>query len=114
MSRAIEFHPAALLHTQKENLDTRRRDSLSFRFTLEAAVHKSLAKAIIKLFNEGNIKEFCKNMQRENYKFSWDRMVDVGLEWLCMQLLKMYRLTRLTSVNCRRIRLYAMEHQMVI
>ena len=36
-----------------------------------------LADAIIKFFQLGNIKEFSVNVRQENYKFSWDRMVDV-------------------------------------
>ena len=36
-----------------------------------------LAQAILKFFREGNVEEFRKNIEKENYKFSWDRMVDV-------------------------------------
>ena len=35
-----------------------------------------LAKAIIMFFQDGNIKEFNNNIRQENYKFSWDRMVE--------------------------------------
>ncbi len=38
--------------------------------------HK-IAEAIIKFFSEGNVEEFRENVKKENYKFSWDRMVDV-------------------------------------
>ena len=36
-----------------------------------------LSEAIIKFFQEGKAKTFRDNIRRENYKFSWDRMVDV-------------------------------------
>ena len=36
-----------------------------------------LAKAIIKFFSGGNNEEFRENVMNENYKFSWDRMVNV-------------------------------------
>ena len=36
-----------------------------------------LAKAIIKFFQEGNSREFSQNVEKDKYKFSWDRMVDV-------------------------------------
>jgi len=40
------------------------------------SIHE-LAEAITKFFSEGNSEEFRKNVKNENYKFSWDRMVDV-------------------------------------
>jgi len=36
-----------------------------------------LAQAILKFFRDGNAEEFSKNVKKENYKFSWDRMIDV-------------------------------------
>jgi len=36
-----------------------------------------IAEAIIRFFQNGNADEFRNNVTRQNYKFSWDRMVDV-------------------------------------
>lgn len=36
-----------------------------------------IASAIVKFFQEKKAKEFSENVKRENYRFSWDRMVDV-------------------------------------
>jgi glycosyltransferase involved in cell wall biosynthesis len=36
-----------------------------------------LAEAIVKYFSEGNVEIFDKNVKKENYKFSWDRMVNI-------------------------------------
>jgi glycosyltransferase involved in cell wall biosynthesis len=36
-----------------------------------------IAQAIIKFFCEGNKQAFYENIEKEKYKFSWDRMVDV-------------------------------------
>lgn len=36
-----------------------------------------LAQAVIRFFCEGDRQAFCENIEKEKYKFSWDRMVDV-------------------------------------
>jgi glycosyltransferase involved in cell wall biosynthesis len=38
---------------------------------------RELAQAILKFFQKDNSAKFSDNVRKENYKFSWDRMVDV-------------------------------------
>ena len=42
-----------------------------------------IAQAVTKFFCEGNRQAFHANIEKEKYKFSWDRMVDVIEELAC-------------------------------
>ena len=42
-----------------------------------------IAQAIIRFFCKGNRKDFHGNIEKEKYKFSWDRMVDVIEDLAC-------------------------------
>lgn len=46
-------------------------------YVVESRNPEKLAEAVIQFFQEKKAEVFCKNIKREQYKFSWDRMVEI-------------------------------------
>lgn len=46
-------------------------------YVVESRNPEKLAEAVIRFFQEKKAEIFCKNIKREQYKFSWDRMVEI-------------------------------------
>jgi glycosyltransferase involved in cell wall biosynthesis len=42
-----------------------------------------IARAVLRFFCEGNRQAFHRNIEKEKYKFSWNRMVDVIEDLSC-------------------------------